>query len=183
MRLALRGAGRTMALIGRGGSVPGEAGGELAISARRTRAWSSVKGSPVGRYEPAPVGRATRYWPRFFFFSCRRAFWRAGLIVAAPSGNGTHRRLFALAEKRDSNSSGPAKGCILPLPPASYAPPEIEDFPVRFAGILEGKCSTARGGLGRPLVYLIALTGVAQITNASPEDAPVHQLGSLGLAF
>jgi len=32
MRLLLRGAGRTMALMGRWGSVPGEAGGELGES-------------------------------------------------------------------------------------------------------------------------------------------------------
>lgn len=35
MRLLLLGAGRTMALIGRAGSVPGDAGGELAITAKR----------------------------------------------------------------------------------------------------------------------------------------------------
>jgi hypothetical protein len=33
MRLLLRGAGRTMALSGRGGKLPGDAGGELAIVA------------------------------------------------------------------------------------------------------------------------------------------------------
>ncbi len=44
MRLVLLGAGRTMALSGRAGSVAGEAGGELAMvggSARRRRRYDS----------------------------------------------------------------------------------------------------------------------------------------------
>jgi hypothetical protein len=41
MRLLLLGAGRTMALMGRAGSVPGDAGGELAMSAAaRVWAWT-----------------------------------------------------------------------------------------------------------------------------------------------
>lgn len=44
MRLLLLGAGRTMALNGRGGNVPGEAGGELAMLACAARCSVSGRG-------------------------------------------------------------------------------------------------------------------------------------------
>jgi hypothetical protein len=65
MRLLLLGAGRTMALKGRAGIVPGdgEAGGELAMSAAGKRAVDLVKGFAIGRLEPAWWDWSTRYFP------------------------------------------------------------------------------------------------------------------------
>lgn len=84
IRLLLLGAGRTMALIGRAGSVPGDAGGELAMSAAaRVRAWTLlIRGSRwVDLSRRGGTGQSLSS-------ADRMDGWGTGLIVGQPKPNG-----------------------------------------------------------------------------------------------